>query len=72
MSPTFRGVVDWIAKNIAATHHKDHSAVSLRIAQRIACSLQRENARAIWKRQAELTDAAPVTVWTHGHDGGTW
>jgi hypothetical protein len=45
--PTFRLIVDWIARNAAASHQENPAATSLRIAQRISCSLQRENARAI-------------------------
>ena len=51
-SPLIRAKVDWIAKTYAACHNEMAPAVSLRIAQRISCTLQRENARAILQRSA--------------------
>ena len=41
-----RGLVEWMAGRTAASQHMRPEAESLRIAQRIRVSLQRENARA--------------------------
>ena len=49
-SPLTRAKVDWLAKSQAASQNEDPSSVSLRIAQRISCALQRENARALVRR----------------------
>ena len=49
-SPLTRATFDWLAKAQAASQHEDPSTVSLRIAQRISCTLQAENARAILQR----------------------
>ena len=49
-SPLMRAAVDWIAKRQAACHNEDPCNVSLKIAQRISCSLVRDNARAILQR----------------------
>ena len=56
-SPLVRTAVDWVAKRQAARHNEDPSSVSLRIAQRISCSLVRDNARAILQRSG-----APPTL----------
>ena len=58
-SHTFRRMIDWIASSSAASSHEDPAAVSLRIAQRIACSLQRENARAILRRRVNGVEQQP-------------
>ena len=50
-SPTFRRVIDWISKSSALANNEEQSSVSLLVAQRISCSLRRENARAILRRQ---------------------
>jgi len=71
-SPSFRAVVDWIARGNAATHHKDQSAVSLRIAQRISCSLQRENARAVLRRQVEVVSPIVDNGWANLEDVESW
>ena len=44
-SPLTRAKFDWLARVQAASHHEDPSVVSLRIAQRISCALQRERMR---------------------------
>ena len=54
-SPTLRAVVDWISKRAAPVCQEEPPAVSLRIAQRISCTLLRENARAVLRRTAGLT-----------------
>jgi len=71
-SPTCRGIVDWIARQIAAVTHKDQSVVSLRIAQRISCSLQRENARAIMRRFADPVEIGADTGWANLEDVESW
>ena len=58
LSPLARRTVDGFAKDIATACHLEPSAVSLRIAQRISTSLQRESARAILRRQAGGTRSA--------------
>ena len=47
----FRHAVDWISTAASTNGHEVYSIISLRIAQRISCSLQRENARAILRRE---------------------
>jgi hypothetical protein len=49
-SPTARGILDWIAQQVAVVQHEPAHTVSFRIAQRISCTLHRENARAILRR----------------------
>ena len=53
-----RAATDWISKNSGAINQESTALTSLRIAQRIACSLQRENARAVLRRtvQGECDD----------------
>ncbi len=51
-SPLTRATFDWISRIQAASHHEDAASVSLRIAQRISCTLHKENARAILRRSA--------------------
>ena len=50
-----RQVLDGLAKAIAATQPNSAESASLRIAQRLSITLQRENARAVLKRLAEHT-----------------
>ena len=57
-SPASRALFDWISKAQATTLFEDAASVSLRIAQRISCTLHGENARAILRRSA-----APSTPW---------
>ena len=61
---SFRGMVDWIAQTASAVHSEAKSAISLRIAQRVSASLQRENARAILRRAPDICSAEPLPVWT--------
>ena len=51
-SPLARRVLDGLAKLQAAAWSDGQEPASLRIAQRISCSLQRENARAVLRRLA--------------------
>ena len=63
-SPLTRAKVDWLTKAQAASQHEDPSIVSLRIAQRISCALQRENARAILQRSGGPSDdPCPAVGW---------
>lgn len=71
-SPTYRGVVDWIAKQSAAVTHKDQSAVFLTIAQCMSCSLQWEIARAVMRRQAEASDSGADSDWCNLEDVESW
>ena len=59
-----RAGIDWISTVASSLENESQSAVSLRMAQRIACSLQRENARAVLRRQAcrDDDDEAPAVV----------
>ena len=59
-----RHTFDWLAKAQAASQHEDPSIVSLRIAQRISCTLQAENARAILQRTVGPSSAErPPSGW---------
>ena len=55
-----RAIFDWMSKLQAASQHENAEAISLRIAQRISCTLHRENAQAILRRLA--APAAPSTL----------
>ena len=63
-STGFRAGMDWISTVSSSLGNESHDVISLRTAQRIACSLQRENARAVLRRQAchEDVGVAPVMV----------
>ena len=50
MSSSLRSAIDCIAKAGASLGNDSQASLSLRIAQRISCSLQRENARAVLRR----------------------
>lgn len=64
LSPLARRTLDTVAKAVAATTHSEPAAVALRIAQRISCSLQRETARAVLRRQGgPVCSAASPTGW---------
>ena len=52
MHSVFRKTIDWIAQASAAAGVDKESQTSLRIAQRIGCSLQKEDARAVLRRFA--------------------
>ena len=67
LSPTFRSAVDWIAKRQATCQHEDPEFVSLKIAQRISCTLHRENARAILRTAgAPSASPFPPSGWENG------
>jgi len=50
MSSSLRSAINWMAKAGASLGNDSQASLSLRIAQRISCSLQRENARAVLRR----------------------
>ena len=54
-SDALRSVVSWIASESNRSSSAGHSDASFKIAQRISCTLHRENARAILKRAPEQT-----------------
>ena len=58
--------LDWISTVGSSLTNESHGLISLRIAQRIACSLQRENARAVLRRESSREDtdavASPVAA----------
>ena len=45
-SAAARATLDWLARQVAALHQEDVRAASLRIAQRMSCTLHRERTRA--------------------------
>ena len=47
---TARRVIGWIAHHSALVQGEPHARISQAIAQRIACPLQRDNARAVLRR----------------------
>jgi hypothetical protein len=53
-----RGVLDWVSRQVAAVQQEEVHVVSLRIAQRISCTLHRENARAVLKRSTAVDPSA--------------
>ena len=71
-SPLVRGVVDWIAQKSAAVHNERPSAISLKVAQRISCTLQRENARAILRRRTEKVTPEMDSAWGKLLDPQAW
>ena len=62
-SPLARAVVDKIAKAQSAAWQEGQEPSSLRIAQRISCSLQRENARAVLRRLIPPAAVQGVAGW---------
>ena len=68
-----RGFVDWIARATAAAHHTDTAEESLRIAQRIGVTLQRENARALLERLVPVSTGPGPSGWAAAAaDSGMW
>ena len=63
MSGAFRGFAAWLAAGVAATKGSSPAGESLRIAQRISVTLQRENARAVLRRLGEPVDSAAASPW---------
>ena len=63
-SPLARATLDWISKQQAICHNESPAAVSLRVAQRISCTLHRENARAILRRTGVVPETSfPPSGW---------
>ena len=61
-SPMARGLVDWVARQSAARNQEEPGSASLRIAQRISCALQRENARAVLSRVGDAGAQQPLSA----------
>jgi hypothetical protein len=68
-SPTARGILDWIARQIAAARDEPAHIISLRIAQRTSCTLHRENARAILRRMVQAEVTPQLNGWA---SAGPW
>ena len=62
-SPLARGVLDKLAKAQSAAWAEGQEPSSLRIAQRISCTLQRENARAVLRRVCPPTPDPAAGGW---------
>ncbi len=67
-SPSARRVLDWIAGQGAAASGEVRAGVCLRVAQRMSCVLQRENARAVLKRTVGAPSRAELSGWVHSAD----
>ena len=63
---TARRCLDVIAKHASACWHEDAEVETLRIAQRLSCSLHRENARAIMRRLQEPALLEETDGWSPG------
>ena len=61
--PLARSVLDKIAKGQSAAWLEGQEPSSLRIDQRISCSMQRENARAVLRRLVPPTSQPAVGGW---------
>ena len=62
-SAAARGVLDWVARQAAASQQEEPHAVSLRIAQRISCTRHREKAHTVLRRStaaASSTQPHPI------------
>ena len=62
-SPLARGVLDKLAKAQVSAWSEGQEPASLRIAQRISCSLQRENARAVLRRLVPPSQEPGTAGW---------
>eukprot|EP00969_Alexandrium_andersonii_P214267 9461919-Alexandrium_andersonii.AAC.1 len=62
-SPLARGILDKIAKSQSAAWTDGQEPASLRIAQLIPCTLQRENARAVLRRLVPPAPHPAVGGW---------
>ena len=69
-STTVRGILDWIAQQVSATQNEEAHNVSLRIAQRMSCTLHRENARAVLRRTVVVDPPPQLGGW--GSVGDVW
>ena len=64
--PAARKILDAVAKHASATSTEEPETVSLHIAQRLSCSLQRESARAILRRLQDCSAAPSAPSWAPG------
>ncbi len=62
-SPMARRVLDWIAGQAAGASGEAKGEIALRIAQRMSCTLQRENARTVLRRSTPVTPQTPHSGW---------
>ena len=62
-SPAARRVFDSIAQHQTAAWNEGQESTSLKLAQRLSCSLQRENARALLRRFVDMEPQAAVDAW---------
>ena len=62
-SPAARKVWSWLGQNQRAAWSDRHEPSSLKIAQRLSCSLHRENARAFLRREAVRSAKPYADVW---------
>ena len=66
-----RHLIEWLARAAAAAHHAETAAESLRIAQRISITLQRETARAVLRRLSCDAPEPGLSGWAPPADGTT-
>ena len=69
---TARQVLDAVAKHVSAVRYTEPDAESLSIAQRLSCSLHRENARAVLRRLQEPAPAGEPGSWVPGDMEPAW
>lgn len=69
-SPVARATLDRLAKAQSAAWQEGQEACSLRIAQRISCTLQRENARAVLRRLAPPLAHPEAAGWGDPEEEG--
>ena len=62
-SPAARGILNQIAKNLAAIWNEYCEIVSLRMAQRLSITLHRANARAVLRRTTPPEAGSTVLPW---------
>ena len=62
-SPSARRAWGFVARNMSAAWNEGQEPSSLKLAQRLCCSLQRENARAVLRRLAEADPGQVVGTW---------
>ena len=62
-SPAARKVLDFIACSQTAAWNEGQESTSKRLAQRLSCSLQRENARATLRRMVDAESPAAPAAW---------
>jgi len=67
-SPATRRLLDWIAGQAAGISGDARGEIALRIAQRMSCTLHRENARAVLRRSPPILPQATPSGWAGGPD----